>query len=262
MEISVARVNHFDCLADWYMRQEIHDLVGFLNRVTVEAGHDIATDQTGLVRRPAGRLDVFEGGAAVSRVEIIDADVRAVLSDAHCNRPADILSYRTHQSAAGEENYERNPNPGRTRKAQAAPPLVGAGLLHEGRVHARIKRRGAWRPGRGGTWKANCFRVFRGSFAQAIPARAAEPHLFGHRRAALRAELFTGTEILLRLHIEFLFDPAAIWTGKNYTPAAASWLRVFLVRRLGIAESELGKRPSPTVWLLTKVGLRMQVDQV
>src|SRR2546430_420883 len=76
--ITVAGVDHFDCLAYWRMRKEIHDLVGFLNRVTIEAGHDIATDQSGVVRRPAGRLDIFKCGAAVSRVEIIHADVRSI----------------------------------------------------------------------------------------------------------------------------------------------------------------------------------------
>jgi len=51
--------------------------------------------------------------------------------------------------------------------------------------------------------KAHSFGVFRGTFTQAIATGAAEAHLFGHRRAALRTGLFAGTgtsEVLLRLH--------------------------------------------------------------
>lgn len=51
--------------------------------------------------------------------------------------------------------------------------------------------------------------VFRRAFTQAMATRTAKAHLFGHRRAALRARLFARAgipEILLRLHNYFEYQ--------------------------------------------------------
>src|SRR5215831_2547083 len=97
---------------------------------------------------------------------------------------------QAHYAAKAKDSHQRDPQPGRASKSQAATAAIGRTCGRHRRIKRGMKRRRLTASvGGSGPGKSHSFGIFRRSFTEPITARTAKPHLLRHGRAALGAKL-------------------------------------------------------------------------
>src|SRR2546421_10980544 len=130
MKISVARIDHFDLLADRRLAQYVHDFAFPGYGMAVKAGNDIAADQSCFVRRSIRRRSGIEGHATFRSPKSVNTEIGTIRVYGKCGTGPPVCPAEcTHQTAHREKRYQHNPDPGRATKTQAPPARAIAKVL-------------------------------------------------------------------------------------------------------------------------------------